>query len=72
MRYSMELNDQIIVKCYRVFSCAKKVRKNDIRGKYSPGMLAASEKFLDHANQCATDAMKTTLKKVIQKTAEAD
>ena len=35
-------------------------------------MLAASEKFLDHPNQCGTDAMKTTLKKVIQKTAEAD
>ena len=41
-------------------------------GKYGPGMLAASEKFLDHANQCGTDARKTTLKKVIQKTAEAD
>ena len=35
-------------------------------------MLAASEKFLDHANQCSTDARKTTLKKVIQKAAEAD
>ena len=54
------------------FLVLKRWEKNDIRGKYSPGMLAASEKFLDHANQCATDAMKTTLKKVIQKTAEAD
>ena len=26
--YSMELNDQIIVKCYGFLSCAKKVGKN--------------------------------------------
>ena len=34
-------------------------------GKYSPGMLAARQKFLDHAK-----AFNTTLKKVIQKTAK--
>ena len=33
-------------------------------GKYS-------EKLLDHAKQSATDLLKTTLKRVIQKTAEA-
>ena len=29
-----------------------------------------SQKFLDHAKQCATDALKTTSKRTIQKTAE--
>ena len=30
-----------------------------------------SQKLIDHAKQSATDALKTTSKKVIQKTAEA-
>ena len=34
-------------------------------------MLGTSEKFLDHAKKCATDAIKTASKKVIQKTSEA-
>ena len=33
-------------------------------------MLAAHQKLLDHAKQCATDSPNTTSKKVIQKTAE--
>ena len=40
----------------------KKVGKNmskNLSGKYSPGMLAARQKLLDHAKQSPTDAFKT-------------
>ena len=40
-------------------------------GKYSPGILAIRQKLLDHAKQSATDALKTSSKRVIRKTAEA-
>ena len=40
-------------------------------GKYIPGMLAMRQKLLDHAKQFETDALKTSSKTVIQKTAEA-
>ena len=39
--------------------------------KYSSGMLAACQKLLDHTKKSATDAFKTSSKRVIQKTAEA-
>ena len=39
-------------------------------GKYSPGMLAMHQKLLDHAKKSATDALKTSSKRVIQKTEE--
>ena len=48
----------------------KSISKN-ISGKYSPGMLVMHQKLLDHAKQSATDAPKTSSKRVIQKTAEA-
>ena len=41
----------------------KKIGKNiskNLSGKYSPHMLAAHQKFLDHAKQSATDALKTS------------
>ena len=34
-------------------------------------MLAMRQKLLDHAKQSATDAFKTTSKRVVQKAAEA-
>ena len=34
-------------------------------------MLAARQNFLDYAKQSATDALKTSSKRVIQETAEA-
>ena len=40
-------------------------------GKYSRSMLAMRQKFLDHAKKSATDALKTSSKRFIQKTAEA-
>ena len=36
----------------------------DLIGKFS-------KTFIDHAKECATDALKTTSKRAIQKTAEA-
>ena len=39
----------------------KNIDKNIIKnlsGKYGPGMLASSQKLLDHAKESATDALK--------------
>ena len=53
---------------------SKNIGKNaskNLSGKYYPVMLAARRKFIDHPEQSATDPLKTTSKKAIQKTAEA-
>ena len=66
MRYSAQPRDWIFVNGYGCLSCAKNIGKNTSKklgGKYS-------QKLLDHAKQSATDAIKTTSKRVIQKTAE--
>ena len=55
-------------------SMGKNIGKNiakNLSGKYSPCMLAASEKLLDHVKQSARDEFKTASKREIQKTAEA-
>ena len=52
----------------------KNIGKNinkSLSGKYSPGILAACQKLFDHAKESATDALKTSSKRVIQETAEA-
>ena len=58
-----------------VKNTVKNIGKNiskSLSGKYSLDMLAAHQKLLDHAEQSATDALKTnSLQIVIQKTAEA-
>ena len=78
MRHSVKPRDQIFVKGYGFLSFAKNMNKNigknisnRLSGKYGPGMLAMRQKLLDHAKQSATDALKTSSKRVIQKTAEA-
>ena len=48
----------------------KNMSKN-LSGKYSPGTLAMRQKLFNNAKKSATDALKTLLKKVIQKAAEA-
>ena len=70
MRYSVQTRDGHL-------SFAKNMGKNisknvskSLSGKYSPGMLAACQKLLDHAKQSATDALKTSSKRVIQIAAE--
>ena len=61
-RYSVQPRDQMFVKSYGVLSFAKSISKN-LSDKYS-------QKRLDYAKQSTTDALKTTLKRVTQKTAE--
>ena len=71
MRYSVQPRDQIFVKGYVFLSFAKNMGKiigksisKNLSGKYS-------QKLLDHAKQSATDAIKTSSKRVIQKIAAA-
>ena len=71
MWYSVHPRNQISVKGYEFLSFAKNVDKNicknirkNLHGKYR-------HKLLDHAKQSAADALKTTSKKIIQKSAEA-
>ena len=42
-----------------------------LRSKYNPCMSATRQELLDHAKQSATDAIKTTSKRAIQKPAES-
>ena len=63
MRYLIEPRDRIYAKGYGFLSFAKSMGKN-LSDKYS-------KKFLDTAKKSTTNALKTTSKKVIQKTAEA-
>ena len=77
-RYSVQPRDTIFVKRYGDLCFAKNAGKNigkniskNVSGKYSPGMLAMCQKLLDHAKKPATDSLKTSSKRFIQKTAEA-
>ena len=63
MRYSIEPRDRIYVKGYGFLSFAKNICKS-LSNKYG-------QKFLDSAKKSTTDAIKTTSKRAIQKTAEA-
>ena len=48
-----------------------KISVKILGGKYSLGISAERQKLLDHAKQSVTEALKTTSKKLIQKTTEA-
>ena len=70
-RHSVQPRDRTFVKVYGFLSFAKNMGKNigktiskNLSDKYSL-------KLLDHAKKSATDALKTSSKRVIQKTAEA-
>ena len=63
MRYSIEPRDRIQVKGYRFLTFAKNMGKS-LSNKYG-------HKLLDSAKKSTTDAIKTTSKRAIQKTAEA-
>ena len=63
MRYSIEPKDRIYVKWYGLLSFAKNIGKN-LSNKYG-------QKRLDSAEKSTTDAIKTSSKRAIQKTAEA-
>ena len=70
-RYSVQPRYRLSVKGYGLLSFAKNMPKDtgkniskNLGGKYS-------QKRLDHAKQSATDALKYSSKRLIQKTAEA-
>ena len=63
MRYSIEPRGRIYVKGYGCLSFAKNMGKN-LSNKYF-------QKLLDSAKKSMADAIKTTSKRAIQKTAEA-
>ena len=65
-RYSVQPRDRIFVKGYGNLPFARNMVKTiskNLNTKYS-------QKILDHAKQSTTDALKTALKRAIQKTAE--
>ena len=67
MGYSVQPRGQIFVKSYQVLSFAKRIAKTiskNLSAKYS-------HKVFDHAKQSETHALKTSSKRVIQKTTEA-
>ena len=63
MRHSIELRDRIYVKGYGFLPFAKNIGKN-LSNKYN-------QKLIDAAKKSTTDAIKTTSKEAVQKTAEA-
>ena len=70
MRYSVQNTDQVFVKDYGFLSFAKNMGKNI--GKNISKILSGkySLKPLDHAKKSATDGLKTSSKRIIQKGAE--
>ena len=70
-RYSVQPRDRIFVKGCRFLSFAKNMVKNIGKNISKNLSRKYSHKLLDHAKQSATDALKITSKRVIQKTAEA-
>ena len=71
MRYSIQLRDLKFVEGYGFLYFAKNIGRNI--GKNVSKNLSSkySQKLLDHAEQFATDALKTPSKRAIQKPAEA-
>ena len=69
--YSVQPTDRIFVKGFGFLSFAKNMGKNIGKNvsKYLCGKY--SQQLLDDAKEYATDALKTSLKRVIQKVAEA-
>ena len=79
MQYSLQPNGLIFVKGYEFLSFAKNMGKDigkniskNLSGKYRPGMLTMRQKMFDHAKQSGADALKTSSKRIIQKTVEAN
>ena len=77
-RYSVQPRDRLFVKGCEFLSFAKNMVKHigknisqNLSGKCRSGMLSMRKKFLDHAKKSATEALKTSSKRVIQKTREA-
>ena len=70
MRCSVQPRDRIFVKGYRFLSFAENIGQKNGKNINKSLNSKCSQKLLDHAKQSATDALKTTSKKAIQKTAD--
>ena len=71
MRYSVQLTDWIFVKSCRFLYFSKNIGKN-IGENISKGLSGKhSQKLLYHTKQYATDTLKTSSKRVVQKITEA-
>ena len=69
--YSVQPRDRIFIKNYGFLSFAKKMDKN-IDEKISQNLsIKHSQNLLDHGKKSPTEALKTSSKLAIQKTAEA-
>ena len=69
--YLVQQRDQIFLKDYEFLSFTKNMGRNIGKNKSKYLRSKYSHKLLDHVKQSATDAFKTTSKRVIQKIAEA-
>ena len=69
--YLVDQRDGIFVRGYEFLSFAKNMGKNIGKNKSKSLNSKYSQELLDHAKQSATDAFKTSSKRVIQKSAEA-
>ena len=67
MRYSAEPRGRIFVKGYGFLSFTKNMGKNIDKNTSQNLSSKYSQKLLDHAKHSATDALKTSLKRVILK-----
>ena len=70
-RYSAQPRDRIFAKGYEFLYFIKNMGKNIGKSKSKSLSDKYGQKFLDHAKQSATDALKTSSKGVIQKRVEA-
>ena len=70
-RYSVQPRDQIFVKGYGILCFAKNMGQNIVKNTSKRLSGKYSQKLLDHAKISATDALKMSSKRVIQKTTEA-
>ena len=70
-RYSVQPEDRIFENGYKILSFTKNMSKNIGKNtsKYLIGKYG--QKLLDHAKQSAIDALKTSSKRVVQRTANA-
>ena len=71
MGCSVQPRNRIFIKGYVFLSFAKNMGKNIGKNISKNLSCKHSQKFLDHAKQSATDALKTVSKRAIQKTAAA-
>ena len=71
IRYFVQEKDRVVVKGYRFLSFVKNMDKNMDKSIGKNLSSNYSQKLLEHAKKSATDPLKTTSEKAIQKTVEA-